>query len=658
MKTGLYPPLLRRMVLLGLAVLAFTRSPVWSEDDLLPSAESRIVWEPDLRVKRSERVFASPHDAFRVLVCAPQGIMETLDDGVSWNPLPNSGREQLGRVSDLLFSPVNANVLLLASRDKGVFRSNDNGKTWQSVGTVERGLKTLHVVRLGCSSYDRSGRTFYAAHGDAALGMSKTVDGGATWFTIAENMYIEELLTEGREVLMAGHSKQEQDLWSVYQSHDGGQSWLEVVRDIRPTVSGVSRSLVGSAWFGVLKGRLLHRPPPKREDEWSQVGPDEGAWASIFSTVGRKADMDVMYAYDPFKHGLVASKNNFKTWWPENKGLFVGRLVKDGANICTTANGKSFYASINSQLYIGRLMGSEGPTFSHFNVSPPIVSFAESAKVTFTARVAPLDKDPKSQLKLVQVNLTPVKGPPHLDLLDDGQHGDGAANDGLYANTYEMKGDLLKDWWTPEKRWGLPGMVMLDIFAKDGKNRLATEKLPFSVYAKPETAVFWNGDEVRWGSRMADARRAPAVGRFDSRNGIIFEIEEEAHAGQRCLHVVALRGPWITGWGQEHQGKNVTDASHLSFWIKASCATRRDLKVLLTDTPGGENDARHSDAVWLIKDGFLKELTTVYQRVRIPVPRLAGRTGFYLDLCGGIAFGGDDPNGHNFYVDDIAFEAE
>ena len=27
-------------------------------------------------------------------------------------------------------------------------------------------------------------------------------------------------------------------------------------------------------------------------------------------------------------------------------------------------------------------------------------------------------------------------------------------------------------------------------------------------------------------------------------------------------------------------------------------------------------------------------------------------------MVGGVAFGGDDPKGHNFYVDDIGFEVE
>lgn len=651
-----------RMMVYALAFCAgVAASRACAEEDLIPSA--RIAWQPDIRVKRAEGVYPSPHDPCRIWVCTPQGIMETLNDGESWNLLPNSSREQLGRISDIVFSPIRAEWIYLGSREKGVFRSIDNGKTWENIGTLQTGLKALQVVRLGAPAIDRTGKTIYAAHGDAATGISKTIDGGKTWVSIANELYAEELLVEGREMLMAAHSKQEQDLWSIYQANDAGDSWLEVVRDVRPTVSGVNRSTLGSMWFGVLKGRLLHRDPLGRHQktgEWIPVGPEEGSWASIFSTMGKKPDQDVVYAYDPHKWGLVASTNHFKTWWQENEGLFIGRLVKEGANITVTANGETFYASINGQLYVGRIAEPEGPVITKFTVTPNVVHFSETgtASIVISAQVAPMDKDPKSKLTHVYVNLGALKGPGNFPLFDDGKHGDGAAGDGQYAAAFEMKGDFLRQWWAPEKRWGLPGQIMIDLAARDVRGRILGQKAPLSVFAKPQNMVFWDGDAVRWGGRMVEGRRGSYNGKFDSSHGIIFEIEEQAHEGQRCMHVVSLHGPWLTGWGQDSDGRNLSGLEYLSFWIKAIEPTHRDLKVLLTDAPGGENDARHSTAVWLIKGGYLKEFTTEYQKVRIPIAKLLSETGFNIEQCGGIAFGGDDPNGHNVFVDDVRFEID
>nr|MBA3709133.1 hypothetical protein [Planctomycetota bacterium] len=604
-------------------------------------------------VKRCERIFASPHDPFRIWVCTAQGIMETRDDGVQWRLMPGTARDQVGRIEDVSFAPAQAGVILLGSRDKGVLRSDDDGATWRTIGTIESGLAALQIVRLGTSPSDRSGRIWYAAHGDAAPGVSKSIDGGATWFTISPQLYAEDLLLDGQEILITAHSTKEQDLWSVYKSDDCGGSWLEALRDVKPTATGTSRSTLGSLWLGALKGRLLHRLPSgahKRTAPWSPVGPQEGTWASIFGTT-RGAD-ELMFAYDPRTLGLLASKDGFATWWAENDGLFVARLVKDGANVCASANGRSFYASINGQLYIGRTPTQPGPLLTSFAVDPAIVTVTGTGKVRFTVRVQPADETPDAKIAAIQVR----SGALNLPLLDDGAHDDGAAGDGLFAGSVEAKEDFLQGNFKAEDRWNIPGQVLMDVVAVDTKNRLTVEKLPFSFRAKPQQMIFWDGEAVNWGGRMANARRGAPQGKFDSRSGIIFDIDAEAHGGARCLHVVAWRGPWLTGWGLDYYGKNLSDMDHLVFWIKASSRTTRDLQVLLTDAPGHENDARQSQAVWLIKDGFLTELTESYQRVRIPVARLVTRTGFDLTLCNGIAFGGADANGHNVFVDDIAFE--
>ena len=135
-----------------------------------------------------------------------------------------------------------------------------------------------------------------------------------------------------------------------------------------------------------------------------------------------------------------------------------------------------------------------------------------------------------------------------------------------------------------------------DVFAESAAGFVAAaDERPFFAY------VAFNAphDPFQVPARFADPYRKrnlkpgdfPAVGqpwaggKFDASGGIIFEIEAEAHGGQRCLHVVALHGPWLTGWGQDYDGRDLTDTDRLVFWIKATMATRRDLKVVLTDAP-------------------------------------------------------------------------
>ncbi|MBA2482532.1 MAG: hypothetical protein H0V44_17855 [Planctomycetes bacterium] len=617
--------------------------------------EPRIDWQPDVRVKRCERIFPDPHDPFRVWVCTAQGIVETSDDGATWRTLPNTGAEQLGRISDVLHAPSRAGVILIATRDRGIFRSDDDGVTWRSNGTTGSGLAALQVVRLGTPPFDRSGRIFYAAHGDAAPGISKTIDGGTTWFTVAGHLFSEDLLLDGQEILVTGHSAKEQDLWSVYQSDDCAGSWLETMRDVRPTACGTSRSTISAIWLGALKGRILHRSPAgahKATAAWTAVGPDQASWASIFGTPGSDPAHDTLFAYDPRALGLIASNDGFATWRSENSGLFVGRLVKEGANVCATANGRSFYAAINGQLYVGRTAPDEGPVLARFRVSPRVVRIATAAKAVFSATVRPMDATPDAKVMAVQVQLDGFR----LPLLDDGAHDDGDAGDGVFAAAVDLKEDFLRRDWRPEFRWRVPGQVLLHVSATDATNLRSVGTLPMTVLPRPATTIFWDGEGARWGGRLAHARRGAPDGKFDSRAGIIFDIDAEAHSGARCLHVVAWKGPWLTGWGLDYYGRNLTDQDVLVFWIKATSRTSRDLQVLLTDAPGHENDARPSEAVWLIKDGFLSELTETYQQVRIPMTRFLTRSGFNLEMCNGIAFGGSDANGHNVFVDDIAFE--
>jgi len=627
------------------------------------SSEGRFVWEPELHVPRAERIFPNPHEPRHVWVATGRGIMETRDEGGTWDLLLNTGPEQFGRVSDVLFAPLSAQLVFLASRERGIFRSMDGGKTWQNVGTLGSGLIALQVLRLACDRHERRSRILYATHGDGATGISKTIDGGNTWFSIGEQLFAHEILLEAQEVLVSAYPRDEVDTWGLYHSLDSGETWAEVVRDVRATAAGTNRIKYGGVWFGILKGRLLHRRPFVKFEiipDWEPAGPPQNAqWASFFGTFGRNSDDDVLYAYDPRHYGLIASRDEFKTWWPENTGLFVEPLVKEGANVCASADGKVLYASINGQLYVGRSSAAEGPVIASFTITPSVVKWAKDGQIQFKALVLPFDKDPKSKVKQVQVNLSALRGPGNFTLAGPLTPPSPQGGEGVFAGTFTMGKDFPEQ--GQNRRLGIPGEIMVQVSARDDKNRLATDAVPLHVLPKPESFVYWDGDAVRWGGRLADGCRSAYSQRYDDRNGIVDDVATEAHTGKRCLHVYSARGPWVSGWGSSMTwGKNLTDMDYVSFWIKGQVASKRDVRVMLSDSPGDEHEhaAHVSQSVWLIKEGYLQELRTEYQQVRIPIAKFLKKTEFLLDVCGGIAFGGDDPQGHNFYVDDICIEVE
>jgi hypothetical protein len=631
--------------------------------DELPSEESRIVWTVDKRVQKAERVVTSPHHITRAWVFTPAGIQETFDAGATWTLIPNTSREELGRVTDVQFMPWDDQMMVVASRDKGVFRTDDGGKTWRNCGSRGNGLTDVNVERLAINPNDQNGNCLYAAHGNAAAGISKTIDGGKTWTTIAEKFFVHELLIDGREIIAAVHAKDDEDVWSIRNSGDNGANWREVLRDVRVTVGAINRKKAANFWFGIQKGRLLFRPPVTHGNslgEWKQLGPDQpGDWASIFILPGEKFEDELTFAYDPHRHGLLCSRDGFATWWPENNGLFVDRLVKEGASVCASTNGRIFYASINGQLYVGRIIAEDpkrqlGPRVDSIWTTPGVLQWSPGSKITITARVSPRDAEAKSKIKAIQARLGAIKGPSNLVLLDDGKSDDGVAGDGVYAATFTPKEPFF-GYVNPNRRYGFPGQNWMQIFATDVAGRYVLENFPLTAYQKPASFVFWNGEDTKNGMRMADGRRGNGIS-FDERNGNIVVKTGNAHSGENALNVLSKRAPWIVGWTIYPQSVNLSNHESLVFWIKGDKESNKDVKVLLADMPIGENDANHSDDVWLIRDGYIKQITTEYQFVRIPLTRFNRQTEFMIEAVCGVVFAGSDPAGDDFLVDDIGFE--
>jgi photosystem II stability/assembly factor-like uncharacterized protein len=641
--------------------------------------ESRIVWQPNLSLKMVERIFPSPHDPSRVLIATRDGLAQTLDDGQTWTLLPNTGRETLGRLSDLCYSPYDENNLCLGTKDKGVFRSKDGGKTWANAGRTENGLISLRVVRVVCQPGDRCFNTFYALHGEDVLGMSKTLDGGKRWSKIAEQGYFSDLLFSGSQFVTCGCLTDEPDVWRVANSRDGGKLWYECARNKLIYACAASRIDPDRQWFGVQGGGIL------RSDDWEVCGPESGNWRSFFTTFGERSDKEVLFAYDPHAQGLLMSKDRFGTWVTENDGLFIHRLIKEGANVCAPATGATFYASINGQLYIGRRIFPNVPNLSRPKTSPSVVrvpyhgylaaagelqaklraisgarhagstavtlhktikdlsQWSASLGVYVTVRVTP---DETRKVASVTIDLSPLLGPDKAEMFDDGKHNDGAANDGVYGLSVPVPPRCLDRYAPNDKGPKLPGQTALNLTAVDSAGAASHGVVLLSVHPCAENMLYWNGDSARWGFNMTHMGECR-----------IAEFENAGRTG-KGLRIRAEKGPWSCGWGADFNPKNVSDQGAFTFWIKAPPAPGRDIKFALQDAPYREYVASFSNEIWLIKDGYLKERKDEYQQVRIPMSKLLSLTGFQTDQCGGFAFGGNSPEGDDFYVDDLGFETE
>src|SRR6202035_877124 len=129
---------------------------------------------------------------------ASGGVWKTVNDGTTWTPVfDGEGSYFIGRIA---LDPNNSSVVWVGTGESnsqrsvsygdGVYRSDDGGKSWKTLGLK----KSEHIGRLVIDPRD-SKVVYIAAEGPlwsagGDRGLYKTSDGGNTWkavLTISEN---------------------------------------------------------------------------------------------------------------------------------------------------------------------------------------------------------------------------------------------------------------------------------------------------------------------------------------------------------------------------------------------------------------------------------------------------------------------------------------
>ncbi len=151
------------------------------------------------------------------------GVYRTDDGGETWRPanggLPSS-QITIGfvavdpRNSDTVYA---ATLYHSAGAGGGVYRSSDGGGSWKQVNEEQ----TITSIVLDAQHEG----TIYA--GTAVKGLLKTVDGGASWFSldnVLKDKFISALaIDDAASVLYAGT-----DDGGVFRSTDAGESWTQL----------------------------------------------------------------------------------------------------------------------------------------------------------------------------------------------------------------------------------------------------------------------------------------------------------------------------------------------------------------------------------------------------------------------------------------------
>ncbi|GAA4271533.1 glycosyl hydrolase [Aquimarina gracilis] len=133
------------------------------------------------------------------------GVYKSKDGGKSWENVGLKNSEHIGKI---IIHPENSDVAYVAAigplwskgGDRGLYKTEDGGKTWKAILTVDEHTGVNDVVMdprdpnvLYASTLQRRRHVYTYVGGGPGSAMHKSVDGGVTWSKINKGLPSEEL---------------------------------------------------------------------------------------------------------------------------------------------------------------------------------------------------------------------------------------------------------------------------------------------------------------------------------------------------------------------------------------------------------------------------------------------------------------------------------
>jgi len=650
----------------------------------------RIVWTRETRLAGATGVFPHPVLPEVVALTTGAGLVLSNDAGRTWRPLPEAAAQKLGAIRHLAFDPRSADAFYLATDGKGIWATADGGKSFRQAGSKAAGMAADSALAVYVYPTDMRFLTLLAVHGDAAPGISLTEDGGAAWRVMAPDYFVWKLLCSGTDYVygkgtfagplyMAAAKKDAPDVQGIYACGSLGEPWFVAVRDVVPTDAAME--LLGDDPYWATADSGLYRITHKGAD-FLRVGPPElSRWPSLGVTWGAHADAQLLFAYEPARLGMAVSTDGLKTFTAHSQGLYTSPYVREGARLRANANGTVFYAVANGILSRGERFDG-ALRVSRVAVTPPVVAFARRTWAECTWRlhraIKVLADDPRAaeaarpiaaagrnvkralsaeavtvaatvlgKPKSVTVDLSRLGGSPWTPLFDDGQHGDGAAADGVYAASFPIDPKSIDyqhgDWRPP---W--PGPVPLTVTAVAPDGSLAGTVGILLLLSQPESFLYWSEDDPR----PPDVR--------DTQGKVAIALDDQSfspYASTRSWRLTAGPGPWLLPIGSPYRLLDITGYYALSFWVKSAAPRPDDLRVQLRDQPTYAFSTTTPPAA-IVAERLIEggAIDGQFRRVVIPLSRLLkDAPAFQTRLFCWILFSGEGRAPATYWIDDLRF---
>jgi len=198
---------------------------------------------------------------------APRGVMTSYGDGVykstdagkTWKHL---GLELTRHISNIRIHPNNPDIVYIgaqgalhgSSKERGIYKSEDGGKTWRNVlyvdensGCVDLSMDMNNPRILYAAMWDHRRLPWAMQSGGKGSGLYKSTDGGETWTKIQNGlpkelgkMAISVSQANADKVYALIESDTEKEQGGLFVSNDAGMNWTRISKDHR---------LVSRAWY-------------------------------------------------------------------------------------------------------------------------------------------------------------------------------------------------------------------------------------------------------------------------------------------------------------------------------------------------------------------------------------------------------------------------
>ncbi|MGF1605506.1 MAG: hypothetical protein ACFB22_04155 [Rhodothalassiaceae bacterium] len=260
--------MVKRSLICLFASFSFSLSAQAVDPTLLDGLKARLVG-PAAMSGRVAAIDAEPGDAGTILVgAASGGIWKSADGGLTWTPTFDD--QPVHSIGAVAIHPAHPDIVWVGTGEgntrnstsvgAGIFKSLDGGETWQRMGLE----KTERIHRIAVHPTDPD-IAYVAALGElwgenADRGVYKTEDGGKTWQKI---LYVDRK-TGATDIQMdpSNPNKLFAAMWQfrrwpmyfksggpgsgLYVSHDAGDSWTELTPE-----DGLPEGELGRASFAI-----------------------------------------------------------------------------------------------------------------------------------------------------------------------------------------------------------------------------------------------------------------------------------------------------------------------------------------------------------------------------------------------------------------------